>query len=270
MVINILYFTSTGNTLWLARKAKSFMEEEGHTVRLFDAVTAGKEFSENCDMLGVLYPVWGSNMPDPVRERLEGLPGAEGRKVFLVGNCAVFTGDTGMYWKKLLGKKGYDAFYIDHLFMPININIPGWNLWKVPDEDKKQKILKEASRRLEKICSSVLEGEGKVDGVSPFSRLFGWVQRAGLKPFTDYARKFFICDSDRCTRCGLCYRMCPVENIEIDPGKGAVFGDKCILCMKCYNLCPAFAVLVDKASRDTERYRRYKGPSPDIKPVEYR
>ena len=84
------------------------------------------------------------------------------------------------------------------------------------------------------------------------------------------AKKYFMCDSTKCTRCGFCSRMCPRNNITIDKDKGAVFGKDCIICMKCYNLCPVNAVLVDKASSDDKKYRRYKGPAPDIKPVEYR
>ena len=270
MRINILYFTSTGNTLWLATEARRIIEEKGHSVGLFDAVTSGMEFAGNCDMIGVLYPVWGSNMPDHVRDKMNALEAGNGKKMFLVGDCAVFTGDTGMYWKKILEKKGYDVFYVDHIIMPININIPGWNLWKVPDREKQDKIFARAGLRLEEICSAVLEGGAKTDGTSPFSRFFGWLQRAGLQTFTEYARKFFMCDSGKCTRCGLCYRMCPVNNITIDEDKGAVFGKNCIICMKCYNLCPTHAVLVDKGSRDDKRYRRYKGPGRGIKPVEYR
>ncbi|MFC1479946.1 EFR1 family ferrodoxin [Candidatus Omnitrophota bacterium] len=271
MIINILYFTSTGNTLWLLQRAKQLFEEKGNNiVNTFDAVTCGSEFADNCDMIGVFYPVWGSDMPDQVRDHLNQLKEASGKKIFLVGNCAVFTGDTGIHWKKILEKKGYDVFYVGHLTMPININIPGWNLWKVPDKEKHAKILAAASSYLKETCSSVLEGKRKVDGTSPFSRFFGWFQRLFLQAFTDYARKFFMCDSEKCVRCGLCYRMCPVKNITIDEDKGAVFGPDCIICMKCYNLCPVNAVLVDKGSRDDKRYRRYKGPAPDIKPVEYR
>ena len=270
MVINILYFTSTGNTLWLAGQAKKLIEEKGHTVNLFEAVTTGPEFAENCDMIGVLYPVWGSDMPDPVRERMRGMKEGRGRKVFLVGDCAVFTGDTGMHWKKILGRKGYDVFYVDHLTMPININVPGWNLWKVPGKEKQDRIFAEAGARLEKLCSSVLEGKSKVDGTSPFSRLFGAIQRAGLESFTNMAKKYFMCDSAKCVRCALCYRMCPRNNITIDKDKGALFGTDCIICMKCYNLCPKNAVLVDKGSSDDKRYRRYKGPGRGIEPVLYR
>ena len=98
--------------------------------------------------------------------------------------------------------------------------------------------------------------------------------------------------------------MCPVNNIHLDninpekngieksriedkngndvsiytvdinkavPGeKDSCFGLDCIVCLKCYNLCPYDAVLIGEKSRDTKRYRRYKGPSADFKPVVYR
>ncbi|MDP8258456.1 MAG: hypothetical protein P9L90_03435 [Candidatus Aadella gelida] len=41
MIINLLYFTSTGNTLWLVQEAKKIIEEKGHTVNLFESVKAG-------------------------------------------------------------------------------------------------------------------------------------------------------------------------------------------------------------------------------------
>ena len=270
MVINILYFTSTGNTLWIVQQAKKMIEEKGHTVNLFESVKAGPEFAENCDMIGIFYPVWGSDLPEPVIEQIHRMKEGCGRKIFLVGDCAVFTGDTGMHWKKILKNKGYDAFYVDHLTMPININIPGWNLWKVPDKDEQDKLFAEAEAYLKKLCSCVLEGKGKIDGTSPFSRLFGFLQRVLLAPFTNYAKKFFMCDSKKCTRCGLCHRICPRNNITIDKDKGALFGTDCIICMKCYNLCPVNAVLVDKGSSDDKRYRRYKGPGRGIQPIQYR
>ena len=101
---------------------KQTIEKQGHIVNLFEAVTAGQEFAENCDMIGVFYPVWGSNMPDPVRDKMNQLKDGQGKKIFLVGNCAVFTGDTGMYWKKILEKKGYDAFY-KHKIMISRCNV---------------------------------------------------------------------------------------------------------------------------------------------------
>jgi ferredoxin/flavodoxin len=272
MRINIGYFTSTGNTLWLGLKAKALMEQQGHTVKLFEIIKEGAELSrEDCDMLGFLYPVWGSNPPDPLVEYLMDLPEGNSKKLFLLGNCAAFTGDTGLHWKNILQKKGYDVFYVDHIIMPTNMNLP-WlpeNIWKVPIGNKLKKKLTNAERRIQKVCCSILNNEQKIEGRGPISRLGGYMQRK-FYWMADWYKPYFSVNKERCVKCGLCYRVCPTNNISKEDSGEITFYNKCILCMKCYNLCPVNAILIGKKTLDDNKYRRYKGPAKEIKPVEYR
>ncbi|MFC1570676.1 EFR1 family ferrodoxin [Candidatus Omnitrophota bacterium] len=272
MKIKIGYFTSTGNTLWLALKAKDNMESAGHTVKLFEIVKEQDAFSaEESDMTGFFYPVWGSNPPDPMVEYLNNMP--EGRsKIFFVGNCCAFTGDTGLIWKNALEKKGYDVFYLDHIIMPTNMNIP-WlpenAIKKVPVGEELEKILSEAQVKLLEVCDSILKREEKVEGGGPISRLGGFMQRKFYWT-ADWYKSRFLVDKEKCVKCGLCYRVCPTGNISRSEEGEISFNGKCILCVKCFNLCPVNAVLITNKSLDDEKYRRYKGPSREIKPVEYR
>jgi NAD-dependent dihydropyrimidine dehydrogenase PreA subunit/flavodoxin len=271
MRINLLYFTSTGNTLWLVRRARALFEASRHAVELYEAVKDGRAALEDCDLIGVFYPVWGSDMPDPLRELFAGLADGAGggRRLFLIGDCGVFTGDTGMHWKRLIEPKGFDVFYVDHVLMPININVPWFNFWQVPRGWKKKAILGRAEVRLRCICEAVLEGERHDDGTGLFDRLGGWGQRAFYADALAFWKGMFAVDASRCTLCGLCRRMCPVENISIE-GDRVRFGERCIVCIKCYNLCPEEAVLIGGRSRDRGCYKRYKGPSRDLKPIKYR
>ncbi len=273
MRIHIGYFTSTGNTLWLASKAKELMEAQGHEVRLFEIIKDGAELAgEDCDLLGFFYPVWGSEPPDPLVEYRKNMPKGNGKKIFLVGNCCAFTGDTGLRWKHIMEKKGYDVFYVDHLIMPTNLNIP-WLpenlLKKVPVGDELKKILSKAEIKLQKVCESILKGERKVEGRGPISRVGGFMQREFYWTADGYKSRFSV-SKERCIQCHLCYRVCPTENISINEDGEIVFGNKCILCVKCFNLCPVNAVLICEKSIDDKKYRRYKGPGKEIKPVEYR
>lgn len=272
MKINICYFTSTGNTLWLAQKTQNYFENEGHVVKLFEIVKDDGKFLFDCDLTGIFYPVWGSTLPDPFRDFIAGLEedSREGKKMFLVGNCAIFTGDTGMYWKRILESKGFNVFFVDHLVMPMNVNVPQFNFWKVPDEEKKKKILNRAQKKLERICTEILSHRKRIDGISPLGMLGGWGQRTFYDDALRVWKGMFSIDRERCTSCRLCFRMCPVENIQMSADGLPAFADRCIFCMKCYNLCPVNAVLIGKKSADDEKYRRYKGPSRDIKPVIYR
>lgn len=273
MRIKIAYFTSTGNTLWLCLKAKEQMEREGHTVKLFEIVKDAEAFArEECDLCGFFYPVWGSNPPDPIVDYLLDVPEGKGKKLFFVGNCCAFTGDTGLRWKKILGAKGYDVFYLGHIIMPTNINIPYLPenaIKKVPVGEELKKILSEAETTLKKVCGSILKGEQKVEGRGLVSRLGGFMQRKSYWTANWYKSRFFV-DKEKCVKCGLCYRVCPAGNISRSEEGDISFDGKCILCVKCFNLCPVNAVMICEKSRNDQKYRRYKGPDSAIKPVEYR
>lgn len=300
MIIHISYFSSTGNTLFAVSRIKTAFELKGHSVRLFEVVKDGLSFLHNADMVGIVYPVWGSTLPEPYRDLIPRMKNGNGKKLFLLGNCGIFTGDTGMYWKKRIEKQGYDVFYVDHLVLPVNINVPGFNFFKVPDGKKKEWIFQKAENRLKEICESILKEKRKLDGTGPLARLGGGGQRF-FYWVTGYWKEMFMIDHTKCIKCRLCERMCPAHNINIDniksnmgvfnikdnhgddvriyninvnkirPGeKDSCFGSHCILCLKCYNLCPEDAVLIGEKSRDTKKYRRYKGPSADFKPVLYR
>jgi len=44
---------------------------------------------------------------------------------------------------------------------------------------------------------------------------------------------------EKCTICGKCIRICPMEAIQINQGKGiTIKGTECILCNQCRNVCP--------------------------------
>jgi len=48
-------------------------------------------------------------------------------------------------------------------------------------------------------------------------------------------------DDDRCTRCGTCEAVCPVEAVTLDPGP--VFNACCFDCFKCVRECPEDAII---------------------------
>jgi ferredoxin/flavodoxin len=270
MRIHIEYFTSTGNTLWLAQKAVQFLEEWGHESKLFEAVRDGPAFTQDCDLIGILYPVWGSTLPDPLQNVVLNLDEGRGKRVFLVGTCAAFTGDTGMYWKRAMETKGYDCFFVDHVLMPSNVSIPGFGFFPPPDDESRDRILVKAEAKLAEIVEAVLAGQAREDGTGWIDKLGGGSQRL-FYGVVDAWKRVFDVDVERCTRCRLCYRMCPTENITIADDGQVTFGSSCVFCLKCYNLCPENAVLIGKASRNDRRYKRYKGPDPaTIRPILYR
>ena len=274
MQINIIYFTSTGNTLWLATKAKEIIEHQGHEVKLYEVIKDGEDFiKDKCDMLGVFYPVWDFLPAVPLWDFLQNkLPEGKKKKMFFIGDCAGIAGDASMMCKKLMDSKGYDAFYFNHIIMPTNLVIPWlpFNLWKkAPTEKQLENYLSTAEKRLRKICESVLNFETRFEATGVLWNIAGRIQRiCGVT--VNYYKKSFCIAEDKCADCGFCTRICPTNNINKNMDGKIVFGYKCIMCAKCYNLCPKDAVLIGKKTINLKKYTRYKGPGHKIKPVLYR
>jgi flavodoxin len=197
MQINIVYFTSTGNTLWLATKTKEIMELQGHRVKLYEVIKDGEGFiKDDCDMLGVFYPVWGFLPPDPLWNFLRHkMPGGKGKKIFFIGDCAGVAGDTGMMCKRLMDSKGYNAFFFSHIIMPTNFSLPWipFNYWKkVPTKEQLNGMLVSAEKRLQKMCISVLNCETRLEGTGILWSCVGWFQRKMEFVISYYRNKFHL------------------------------------------------------------------------------
>jgi ferredoxin len=52
-------------------------------------------------------------------------------------------------------------------------------------------------------------------------------------------------DKNKCTGCGACIDVCPVNAIAMKEGKAEIDMDKCIRCGKCHDICPVNAVRHD-------------------------
>jgi ferredoxin-type protein NapH len=59
-------------------------------------------------------------------------------------------------------------------------------------------------------------------------------------PFNRFGLVSLRKQADRCTRCGACARVCPVDNLTVFEGRhnGAVDACECTLCLRCVEACP--------------------------------
>ena len=54
-------------------------------------------------------------------------------------------------------------------------------------------------------------------------------------------------DADKCTGCGECVDVCPVEVYELQEGKSAVVNEEeCLGCESCVEVCEASAITVEE------------------------
>jgi NAD-dependent dihydropyrimidine dehydrogenase PreA subunit len=108
-------------------------------------------------------------------------------------------------------------------------------------EREKQKIA-EARQRLQHICDVVRQRQAGVEelvkGAIPFTFTYIIGSYYNKHLITDH--KFWV-DSDRCIHCGLCVKLCPVDDIEGVPPRWKHNG-ACTNCLACYHHCPQHAI----------------------------
>ncbi len=66
-----------------------------------------------------------------------------------------------------------------------------------------------------------------------------------------------------CTGCGVCAKVCPVNNIALNREKRPVWEAHCEYCLACINWCPAQAIESGKATQGRNRYHH-----PDVTAAE--
>lgn len=57
-----------------------------------------------------------------------------------------------------------------------------------------------------------------------------------------FANNSFFVDKDKCTGCGACVRVCPVDAIRIVDNKAVIDPKRCIKDGKCIEECPEDAI----------------------------
>jgi polyferredoxin len=59
-------------------------------------------------------------------------------------------------------------------------------------------------------------------------------------PFNRYGLSSLHKEAQKCTRCGACARVCPVDNLTVFEGEAgqSVNACECTLCLRCVEACP--------------------------------
>jgi uncharacterized Fe-S center protein len=238
--MKIFYFTATGNGLAIAKRIG------GQLYSIPQVLNEGKlEFED--DQIGIIFPCYSLSTPKIVMEFIEKVT-FKSSYIFGVMSYGNMAGGGIDHFKKHCEKNGIELTYTNQILMVDNY-LPMFDII----EQKKDIPNRKINENIEKIASDIsskrnfiLRSSFLKKTMSNFGSLM--INRESQK---FYAKKKFTVE-DHCTKCGVCVKVCPVNNIKI---KNKVsFDEKCIGCLACTHNCPENVIRL-KGEKSKERFR---------------
>lgn len=235
----IFFFSGTGNTWWVADRIKKQLDLKGinaDTVSV-DALTPKKAdwWIKTADLVLFGWPVYASDMPQPMKRFIDVLPVIEkGKHIHTFCTQSAFSGDGAWHAHSRFEAKGMQIDSAEHFVMPSNKNGSG-------SEEHFNAIMERCGRRVERYVTRLLAGRAHIRG--RHSAWLGAMQRVPFRLFYGRMQKRARADVSKCTGCGLCAPLCPAGNIVMKDGKAQLL-KRCELCMRCAAFCPACAISI--------------------------
>ncbi len=243
----IIYFTGTGNSKFVAEAIADRLGDE--TICSNDYIKNNKKgtFSSRRPWVFV-FPVYLSTIAEIFADFIRGSVFSGSKKAYFIGTCASSIGSAPNVAKKICAAKGLDFMGAAKALMPQNYIA----LFTMTEPEECEKRLSEA------IISAKALGTA-IEKEQPFKTKFAGgleycvislVEKLYNGHFTK-TKKFYA--TDECVSCGLCAKVCPLNNISLSEGKPKWTGN-CIHCMACINRCPKQAIEYGKGSVGKRRY----------------
>jgi len=234
--MTIFCFTSTGNSLYVAKK---IAEKTGGNISPMNIESTAC----NDDVIGFVYPVYFWEPPRIVNRFISNLQITnKDAYLFAVGTYGGAAPGVNGRIDKLLKKKGLKLNYGSYVKLVDNY-IP---MYKPKDSEKLQLRAKE---RIKAIAEAVALKEN--NRIAP-DTILNALSFKGM-PGEDSDKYFTVADT--CNGCGTCQKICPVRNIAMK-GERPVFLHKCEHCLGCLQNCPALALNWKEKTKGKERFRK--------------
>lgn len=256
----IYYFTGTGNSLMLARNLGNMLDAKIESIP--NVINNPVDMGE-AEVIGFIFPLYYQTVPIIVQDFIKKLD-LKDKYVFAIVNSGAYMGVSLDVFSDILEENGSELSAGFQIVMPYNFLIDGSSLGKLSFK-LKNIIFKRANNKLKKITSIIndrkkigIEKRPYIKKHHPYSHFTKEELEMRLK---DEAKYFWV--NEKCTSCGQCKRVCPVNNIEII-NKTPKWDSKCEQCLACINWCPFKAIEFDNR---TDKQMRYHNPNVTIRDI---
>ena len=244
----IVYFSGTGNSKYaaalLADRLRDDLVDAGQWMK---AGKRGEFVSEKPWVFAA--PTYAWQLPRVFEDFLRKASFRGSREAYFVMTCGDDIGRPEKALEALCREKGLTFRGVMEVVMPENYI----TLFSAPGKEEAEGIIRAAHPVLE-------EGARLIAGGKPFPTRKGRSLdgvKSGLVNRTFYP--LFVKDkafrvTEACNGCGLCEKLCPLDNIKMADQKPRWNGN-CTQCMACICRCPKDAIEYGRRSKGKVRYQ---------------
>jgi len=244
----VLYFSGTGNSLYIARKIAEALGER--LISIAELVEKGNHSIEVLpgETIGFVYPVIACAPPDVVTDFIKHTTfvGSEGHYIYSVYNCAGTPEYTSRIMKETCIKAHLDLQGFYGILMPGNYITQKKHLPK----EKVEEYLLNCDQRIEEVV------QGIKDKLSNYKKeKHSFLLSYGLHKLAVLEKTEPFVFGDGCVRCGKCVAICSMRAITMNKGEKPVRDmNKCAFCLGCVNVCPTRALNVGNKTQGNPQY----------------
>lgn len=229
----ILYFTGTGNCLYVARQ----LAGDGAKLLSIPQMMKHGKYEFEAEEIGIVYPIYGHMPPYMVRQFIQKAKLKANYK-FAILTYGARKCDAVEIWDSISRKAGNTFNYINTIVMVDNW-LPNF------DMNEQMKLDKHIPENLHKITTDLDLRRHWHEPVTEEERQQhqGFLERSGLNPKVGFLMKSEKCFTvtDACIDCGICTYVCPHGNYELT-SKGVKMTGDCEFCFACIQNCPQKAI----------------------------
>jgi len=232
----IYYFSATGNSYDIARQfAKGFDNS------LLIPIALNKPSEQETSQIGFVFPVYYGTLPRLVETFIRNLPITPGTYCYAVVTMGLWGSGALTVLDELLMEKGLHLSYGKAIKMPRNY-IVEYNPLPVDAVNRRIAKANEAvNTALIEIKNRTVNNVKKIKFIS--KKLYKNIEQLDSDFRAD----------EHCSGCGLCVRICPVDNIKL-VNNTPEWQHHCEHCMACIHWCPQMVIQYGSKSQKRRRY----------------
>lgn len=244
----VLYFSGTGNSKYVAKRIAEEIGDE--IVSINDKIKS--DDNSSIDVNGKLIfalPTYAWRIPRVVEKWIKSVDFKNVSGVWFAMTCGGEIGNAAKFTQTLAEDKGWKYMGTVQIKLPDNYIL----MFDAVTSDEIKKLFSQAEPKIDKAADDIANG---VAFAKPKSGFADSIKSSIVNSmFYKHSIKSdsFKAD-DKCTSCGKCVSLCPLNNIKLENNK-PVWGDNCTQCMACISFCPVTAIEYGTKTVGKARYR---------------